>query len=720
MSKELRRLLADPAFLRSIHITTSTTIPAPPSSSASATAASHEDAITGGSNHLLHLILLELAPAFVHVVSLKGDFLYVGPSVRRVLGYEPEEMVGTSISKYAHPEDVVPLMRELKESSAMGTAVPTTANGEFSHAAPHSAGKPRSVDLLFRAKTKMGRYVWVECRGRLHVEPGKGRKAIILSGRAREMMNLKWEDVNRAGGLAKGVRVRVPPAALQVQEVKPKDGKQHQQQAWRTVDQEVWGMLSGEGKETMVFASVGRGVEDVLGWTEAELLGRSVLEVVLDEGAANVIGGFVATMRAYQKQQRLPSLRALGLADAGRVKKVRAPLRRKDGGVADVWFIVYRADPDTEENEESGSGSGGMVDERREREMTIAPAPLVYQIRLVDAATVVAGADSVVSLPSMAKSAASASPANRPSPSSSTTSSSSSSLAGAVQPSPLSPISPSSTMAASPPSTTAATSSTATTMPSVDMFEELAIAKGSSWQYELQQLRFANVRLQEELSALEAAEAGGAGAGAGGAEASVSPPRRVSDPPPPVSTVQPQDMDMGIPSPPTGYSPTGYSYADASSSFAAYMDQTLPSPHLFMQRAPLPPPQQQHQQPPLSHQYPPPPLPPPTTTAYAPQHQQIQSHSQSPYSIQAMPGVAPLPSLQRQHQLPLPQQQRRLPQRAVPPLPRHQHSMPMAPLPMVQQDWNGVMTTAPLGSVSGYVGVNSGSGLKRPWDAVEP
>lgn len=39
------------------------------------------------------------------------------------------------------------------------------------------------------------------------------------------------------------------------------------------------------------------------------------------------------------------------------------------------------------------------------------------------------------------------------------------------------------------------------------LFEELETGRGSSWQYELQQLKFANQRLQEELQALESVRA---------------------------------------------------------------------------------------------------------------------------------------------------------------------------------------------------------------------
>lgn len=48
------------------------------------------------------------------------------------------------------------------------------------------------------------------------------------------------------------------------------------------------------------------------------------------------------------------------------------------------------------------------------------------------------------------------------------------------------------------------------------LFEELETIRGSSWQYELQQLKFANQRLHEELHALEGAHAkSGTGVGAG-------------------------------------------------------------------------------------------------------------------------------------------------------------------------------------------------------------
>ena len=458
MSEDLVQLIRDPRFIKSIPLSTSTVI------SPSPTTVNQGDF---GANNPLHLLLLEATPDFIHVVSLKGNFLYVAPSVRRVLGYDPEEMVGKSIADYAHPDDVVPLTRELKESSATGSG-PEGANSKINGPSgtnlQAASTVPRSVNLLFRARTKMGRYVWVECRGRLHIEPGKGRKAIVLSGRAREMVALSWADVRFAGGLARGRRQTQGSA-----------------ESGSFVEQEVWGMIAGHGKETLTFLSVGKGSEDILGWSADELIGRSVMDVVLDEGTKNVLGSAVTNMRVYQP---LPSQhhRLLATASAGtRVKRVQCALRKKNGGVADVWFIIYCSG-------EAEDGRVEIIDPgelRREAGLSISHAPLVYQIRLVKADTVIP----VLEPKSVTMSQSSTiyvSPFSFQS-----SDSSSSSLAGAVGP--VTPI----------PSLSPASTTRHDSVPlSLNIFQELGISR-SSWQYELQQLRIANVRLREEFAVLE-------------------------------------------------------------------------------------------------------------------------------------------------------------------------------------------------------------------------
>ena len=83
-------------------------------------------------------------------------------------------------------------------------------------------------------------------------------------------------------------------------------------------------MLGGTGAGTAAFHSVGKCMENVLGWSEADLLGRAVSSIVINDAALTVVGAIVAGMRSYQR---------LGNGDATRVKKVQCALRRKDGGV---------------------------------------------------------------------------------------------------------------------------------------------------------------------------------------------------------------------------------------------------------------------------------------------------------------------------------------------------------------------------------------------------
>ncbi|KAF4586608.1 blue light receptor [Pleurotus pulmonarius] len=376
MSKSLKALLADRTFIESLP-PSSTTVAPPPSEKAESRDASAP----------LSTVLLTATPDFMLVVSLKGSFLYVAPAVRRVLGYEPEELVGKAITDYCYQHDIVPLTRELKESSA------TTG---ITNDLPH-ATMPRTVDLLFRARTKAGDYVWVECRGRLHVEPGKGRKAIILSGRAMGMATMPWSHIVNGGGLNTSIRntraISLPEdEGVEVEVVE--------------AEREFWGSLSKEG----VLLVVGRGAKDVLGWTESEMRGR-MLATFLENGEEHAMGVLDEELRRMYCEGRINS------------KRVYTRMRRKDGGNVGVHLVLHQPQPQPQ----SGRNLG-------------IPRPAVlYQIQVID------------HLPSNIQA-----------------------------------------------------SGTLCHEASGDVFEELQVTRGTSWQYELQQLRFANQTLSDEIGLLEA------------------------------------------------------------------------------------------------------------------------------------------------------------------------------------------------------------------------
>ncbi|QIX00977.1 hypothetical protein AMS68_006494 [Peltaster fructicola] len=123
-------------------------------------------------------VLLENTDDVVHVLSLKGLFQWVSPSALRVLEYEPGEIIGTALSSVCHPSDIVPVTRELKDTSTGA-----------------------SVNVVFRIRRKTSGYMWFEGHGSLHTEQGKGRKSIIMVGRERPVYALNKTEIAKAGGI---------------------------------------------------------------------------------------------------------------------------------------------------------------------------------------------------------------------------------------------------------------------------------------------------------------------------------------------------------------------------------------------------------------------------------------------------------------------------------------------------------------------------------------
>lgn len=97
-----------------------------------------------------------------------------------MLEYEPSDLVGKTLQSVCHPSDIVPVMRELKDSSN----------------APHPV-----INLLYRFRRKHSGYIWLEAQGKLYLEQSKSRKCVILVGRERPVYQLSWQDLRSAGGL---------------------------------------------------------------------------------------------------------------------------------------------------------------------------------------------------------------------------------------------------------------------------------------------------------------------------------------------------------------------------------------------------------------------------------------------------------------------------------------------------------------------------------------
>ncbi|GAA5957348.1 hypothetical protein JCM8115_006964 [Rhodotorula mucilaginosa] len=172
-----------------------------------------------------HKFLLAQADDLVHVLSLKGSLLYCSPAVAKVLEYDASELVGATLASLCHPSDVVPVMRQLKDASIVSNSI---------------------VKLLYRVRRKHSGYVWIEAIGKLHIEPGKGRKCVIAIARPRDVMQMNWNELRQAGGLG---------------------------------DTEFFAKVDLRG--TILTAT--QGTASVLGYSSQELIGSTFLDIALPE-----------------------------------------------------------------------------------------------------------------------------------------------------------------------------------------------------------------------------------------------------------------------------------------------------------------------------------------------------------------------------------------------------------------------------------------------------
>src|SRR3712207_331241 len=77
--------------------------------------------------------LVQNALDIVMVTDAKGTIRYISLSIERVLGYRPEEMVGTSTAEYVHPDDLKSALGELSEAASRPGVHPVAVETRVRH-----------------------------------------------------------------------------------------------------------------------------------------------------------------------------------------------------------------------------------------------------------------------------------------------------------------------------------------------------------------------------------------------------------------------------------------------------------------------------------------------------------------------------------------------------------------------------------------------------------
>ena len=106
-------------------------------------------------------LLAENSSDMISKHDTSGTFLYVSPACQTILGYKPEDLIGTTITNLIHPEDANQLLELL--------------------AAP--SWDDITTTIHYRARRKNGEYVWLETTARLFFDNTRQQKEFQASSR---------------------------------------------------------------------------------------------------------------------------------------------------------------------------------------------------------------------------------------------------------------------------------------------------------------------------------------------------------------------------------------------------------------------------------------------------------------------------------------------------------------------------------------------------------
>jgi len=141
-------------------------------------------------NETRYRLLAETVTDMIVRATPEGIRFYVSPASRRVLGYEPEELVGHHLFDLIHPDDLA--------------RVRATA--------PALIGGTQSL-ATYRARHKDGHYVWIELARRVVLDPATGRPVELICS-ARDVSQSKADEAALAAAKEEAERANLAKSAF--------------------------------------------------------------------------------------------------------------------------------------------------------------------------------------------------------------------------------------------------------------------------------------------------------------------------------------------------------------------------------------------------------------------------------------------------------------------------------------------------------------------------
>jgi len=139
-------------------------------------------------------LLAESALDIIAHSDLRGNMTYVSPASRSIMGYAPEELLGTAYLAALHPEDLVRIDEAVRAQRDCGDA----------------ASAPPASTVEYRAFRKDGAMIWLESRPTLACDPVTGAPTgitdIIRDVTARKTLELELRAARAEAEAAAAVK----------------------------------------------------------------------------------------------------------------------------------------------------------------------------------------------------------------------------------------------------------------------------------------------------------------------------------------------------------------------------------------------------------------------------------------------------------------------------------------------------------------------------------
>ena len=202
-------------------------------------------------------LIVENSQDIIFTLNGAGEFIYVSPSVKNILGYSRTELIGCSFNSLVHPDD-----RHIIQDAS---DVMNTAPGEY-----------HSPDIQYRIRHSSGEWRWISSKGTIMRNEGPNSSHFI--GIANDITN----------------RIEVERAL------------QESEEKYRLIvenSQDIIFTLNAIGE----FVYVSPSINIVLGYNPAELIGQPFLSIIMPEDT-QLMRDTILQTRAQQGSYQYPDI----------------------------------------------------------------------------------------------------------------------------------------------------------------------------------------------------------------------------------------------------------------------------------------------------------------------------------------------------------------------------------------------------------------------------